>query len=63
MDYGPVDFIKEGAKSILGKRVSQGLLHDTKKEEEGYARKCGKYGDDSHSDETTGVFEHPCRAQ
>ena len=26
-----MDFIKEGAQSILGKRVSQGLLHDTKK--------------------------------
>ena len=58
-----MDFIKEGAKSILGKRVSQGLLHDTKKEDKGYARKCGKHGDDSHSDETTGVFEHPYRAQ
>ena len=58
-----MDFIKEGAKSILGKRVSQGLLHNTKKKDEGYARKCGKHGDDSHSDETTGVFEHPYRAQ
>lgn len=60
MDYGPVDFIK-GAKSILGRRVSQGLLHNTKKEEEeGYAGKCGKHRDDSYSDEMTGVFEHPC---
>ena len=38
------------------------MQHDAEKDEEECARKRGKFGEDSQSNEMTGVLEHPCRA-
>ena len=63
MDFGPVDLFKEGAKSILGKRGSQGMqqnMFDTGDEQE---KKKAKSRDGSESFEAVGVLQHPCREQ
>ena len=62
MDYRPVELLKEGAKSILGKRINHvqqlGSL-DSIDEQVG---KRVKTGDVSQSIELAGVSEHPCQA-
>ena len=63
MDYGPMELLKEGAKSILGKRINHvqqlGSL-DSIDEQTG---KRVKTGDVSQSIEATGVSEHHCQTQ
>lgn len=36
MEYRVIELIKEGAKSILGKKLTHGELHEHEKEEEVY---------------------------
>ena len=52
MDYGPMELLKKGAKSIMGKRINQDCQ----------AGKKVKTGDVSQSIEAAGVSEHPCQA-
>lgn len=63
MDYGLVDLLKEGAKSILGKRISQGQQHEVFGSVEEHTGKRIKSGDVSQTIEVVGVSKHPCRAQ
>lgn len=63
MDFGPMDLLKEGAKSILGNRGSQGIQQDVFDKGEEQAEKKVKSGDGSQFFEAAGVSEHPCRAQ
>jgi len=63
MDFGPMDLLKEGAKSILGKRGSQGMQQDVFDKGDELAEKRVKSGDGSQLFETAGVSKHPCQAQ
>ena len=63
MDYGPVELLKEGAKSILGKRINQGQQQVSLDSIDEQAGKKVKSRDVSQSIEAAGVSEHPCQAQ
>ena len=63
MDYGPVELQKEGAKSILGKRINQGQQQVSLDSIDEQAGKKVKTRDVSQSIEAAGVSEHPCQAQ
>ena len=63
MDFGPMDLFKEGAKSILGKRGSQGMQQDMFDKGDEQAEKKAKSGDGFESFEAAGVLQHPCRKQ
>ena len=63
MDFVPMDLFKEGAKSILGKRGSQGMQQDMFDKGDEQAEKKAKSGDGSESFEAAGVLQHPCRKQ
>lgn len=62
MDYGPVELQKEGAKSILGKRINQGQQQVSLDNIDEQAGKNVKTGDVSQSIEAAGVSEYPCQA-
>ena len=61
MDFGPVDLFKEGAKTILGKRGSQGMQLDMNDKRDEHAKKKAKGWVDSEFVEAAGVWQHPCR--
>ncbi|KAL0012666.1 hypothetical protein SO802_007774 [Lithocarpus litseifolius] len=63
MDYGPVELLKEGAKSILGKRSLQPMYEEGLEDSQHSAAKRGKVEDDSTTMEAAGVLQHPCREQ
>ena len=63
MDFGPVDLFKEGAKTILGKRGSQGMQLDMHDKSDEHAEKKAKGWDDSKIVEAAGVLQHPYREQ
>ena len=55
--------IKEGAKSILGKRNMLAVNADKEVENKGSEGKRGKVCKDSNTNEAVGVLQHPCREQ
>ena len=55
--------IKEGAKSILGKRNMLVVNADKEVENKGSEGKRGKVCEDSITNEAAGVLQHPCREQ
>ena len=63
MDFGPVDLFKEGAKTILGKRGSQGMQLDMNDKRDEHVEKKAKGWVDSEFVEAAGVWQHPCREQ
>nr|XP_023904552.1 uncharacterized protein LOC112016268 [Quercus suber] len=63
MEIGPVELFKEGAKSVLGKRMSSSEEPSQVEVEQSVEVKRVKSGGDSNSEETAGVSMHPCRAQ
>jgi len=63
LEYGYVELIKEGAKSILGKRMKGKEESNLDRDKQDRMVKRGKISDDSNQDETAGVPVHPCRAQ
>ena len=63
MDGGPVELLKEGAKSILGKRSLQPVNEDEMEDNQHSEAKRGKVDDDSTIIEAAGVLKHPCREQ
>jgi len=60
MDFGLVDLLKEGAKSILGKRGSQGMQQDMFDKGDEQAKKKAKSGDGFETFEAAGVLQLPC---
>ena len=62
MGYGPMELLKKGAKSIMGKRINQGQPQVSLDNINEQAGKKVKTGDVSQSIEATGVSEHPCQA-
>ena len=62
-DFGPVDLFKEGAKTILGKRGSQGMQQDMLDKGDEQTEKKAKSWDGSEIVEAAGVLQHPCREQ
>ncbi|KAK9983217.1 hypothetical protein SO802_032742 [Lithocarpus litseifolius] len=63
MDYGPIELLKEGAKSILGKRSLQPTYEEGMEDSQHCAAKRGKVEDDPTIMEAAGVLQHPCREQ
>ena len=63
MDVGPVGMLKEGAKSILGKRQKLVVLDNGEAEEESNNGKNVKVGEDFTMNEVAGVLQHSCREQ
>ena len=63
MDVGPVGRLKEGAKSILGKRNKLAVLVDREAEEDNNNGKKGKVYEDLTMTKAAGVLQHPCRDQ
>ena len=63
MDVGPVGIIREGAKSILGKRNMLAVLANGEAEGKNSKGKRGKACEDSNMNEAAGVLKHPCREQ
>ena len=55
--------LKEGAKSILGKRNKLVVLVDREPEEDNNNGKKGKVYEDLTMTEAAGVLQHPCRDQ
>ena len=60
MDVGLVGILKEGAKSILGKRHKLVVLADGEVEDDSNNGKKGKVGEDLTMNEAVGVLQHPC---
>ena len=52
--------LKEGAKSILGKRQKLAVLDDGEAEEDSNNGKKVKVGEDFTMNEAEGVLQHPC---
>ena len=63
MECGPVEQLKEGAKSILGKRSVQPVNEDEMVYSQHSEAKRGKVDDESTIFEAAGVLQHPCRAE
>ncbi|KAK7850422.1 uncharacterized protein CFP56_000993 [Quercus suber] len=63
MEIGPVEFFKEGAKSVLGKRINIDTESSAVHAEQHAVVKRVKSSGDSNSEETAGVPMHPCRTQ
>ena len=63
MDVGLVGMLKEGAKSILGKRQKLVVLDNGEAEEESNNGKNVKVGEDFTMNEVVGVLQHSCREQ
>ena len=63
MDYGPMELLREGAKSILGKRINHVRQLGSLDSFDEQAEKRVKTGDGSQSIEMAGVSKHPCQAQ
>ena len=61
--FWPCGFIQRGAKSILGKRGSQGMQQDMLHKGDEQAEKKAKSWDGSEIVEEVGVSQHPCREQ
>lgn len=55
--------IKEGAKSILGKRNLLAMNADKEVENKGSEGKRGKVCKDSNTNEVAKVLQHPCQEQ
>ena len=60
MDVRPMEIIKEGARSILGKRNMLAMVADGEAEDTMSTGKRGKIGEDLHMLEVAGVLNHPC---
>ena len=60
MDVRPMEIIKEGARSILGKRNMLAMVADGEAEDTMSTGKRGKIGEDLHMLEAAGVLNHPC---
>lgn len=63
MKIGPMEFIKEGAKVVLGKRVTSREESNTVGDEQHAVIKWVKSSTNSNLEETAGVPMHHCRAQ
>ena len=63
MDVGPVGMLKEGGKSILGKRQKLVVLDDGEAKEDSNNGKKVKVGEDFTMNEAAGVLRHSCREQ
>ena len=63
MDIRPVELIKEGAKSVLGKRSTHREETSQNGEEQIEVVKRGRSNVDLNSKESAGVPMHPCRSQ
>ena len=63
MEVGPVGVLKEGAKSILGKRNNLNMGVDGEVETEKNIGKKGKICENLSMTEAAGVLQHPCREQ
>ena len=63
MEIRPGEFLKKGAKSMLGKRMSSSKESSQAKVEQHVEVKMVKSSGDSNVEETAGVSMHPCRAQ
>ena len=63
MDVGPVEILKEGAKSILGKRNMFEVFSIGETEDEKCKGKRGKVNDELNMNEVAGELNHPCREQ
>ena len=63
MEVGPVVVLKEGAKSILGKRNNLTMGVDAEVEADKNLGKKGKVCEDLTMTEAVGVLQHPCREQ
>ena len=55
--------LKEGAKSILGKRNMLGVFSFWETKDEKCKGKRGKVNDESNMNEAAGVLSHSCREQ
>ena len=60
MDVGPVEIIKEGARSILGKRNMLAMFANGEVKNTMNTSKRGKIGEDLHMIEVVEVLNHPC---
>ena len=63
MEIEPVKLIKEGVKSVLGKRSTSKEGSNQVEDEQIEVVKQGKSSAKSNSEETAGVPMHPCRSQ
>ena len=63
MEIGPVELIKEGAKFVLGKRITSRKGSNLGEDEQLEVVKKGKSSVDSNSEEMAGVPMHLCRMQ
>ena len=63
MEIRPGEFLKEGAKSMLGKRMSSSKKSSQAEVEQHVEVKRVKSSGDSNVEEMAGVSMHPCRAQ
>ena len=63
MEVGPVGVLKEGAKSILGKRNNLTMAIDGEVEVDKNLGKKGKVCEDITMTEAAGVLQHPCQEQ
>ena len=60
MNVGPIGILKEGAKSILGKRNMLEVFSIGEIEDDKCKGKMGKVSDESIMNEVAGVLNHPC---
>ena len=60
MDVGPVEIIKEGARSILGKGNMLAMFANGEVKNTMNTSKRGKIGEDLHMIEAVEVLNHPC---
>ena len=60
MEVGPVGVLKEGAKSILGKRNNLTMGVDGEVEADKNLGKKGKVCEDLSMTKVAGVLQHPC---
>ena len=60
INVGPIGILKEGAKSILGKRNMLEVFSIGEIEDDKCKGKMGKVSDESIMNEVAGVLNHPC---
>ena len=63
MEVGPVEMLKEGAKSILGKRNMLEVFSFRDTKDDKCKGKRGKVNNELNMNEAAGVLYHPCREQ